>query len=136
IPVFQLESAMGAAISVFPGARALVVRRDRFIPVKKTNDLLSVWSNVYELDNKYNLRLNKNLKKAPMIALDDNYYKTIEQLKYHFPYGAPALKDCNSFVVKGEIFFGKGIKCSGDVIIESSGRLKIEDRILTGHIRL
>ena len=38
--VFQLETAMGAAIGVFEGARPLRVPRSRFSPVKSTEDLL------------------------------------------------------------------------------------------------
>ena len=38
--VYQLETAMGAAIEVFEGARALLVPRTRFAPVKTTDDLL------------------------------------------------------------------------------------------------
>ncbi len=48
-PVYQLETAMGSAISVFDGAKAVLVNRDRFAPVKKTQDLLLIWSDVYEL---------------------------------------------------------------------------------------
>jgi UTP--glucose-1-phosphate uridylyltransferase len=43
-PVIQLETAMGAAIGVFEGAAALRVPRSRFVPVKTTNDLLSLRS--------------------------------------------------------------------------------------------
>ena len=39
-PVLQLETAMGAAIGSIAGARALQVPRDRFAPVKTTDDLL------------------------------------------------------------------------------------------------
>ena len=35
-PVLQLETAMGAAIDVFDGARAIRVGRERFAPVKTT----------------------------------------------------------------------------------------------------
>src|SRR3712207_365941 len=37
--VYQLETAMGAAVGVFEGAGALRVPRSRFVPVKKTTDL-------------------------------------------------------------------------------------------------
>ena len=47
--VVQLETAMGAAIGVFEGAGAVHVPRDRFVPVKKTNDLLVVRSDAYAL---------------------------------------------------------------------------------------
>ncbi|MGB4271293.1 MAG: UTP--glucose-1-phosphate uridylyltransferase, partial [Propionicimonas sp.] len=48
-PVLQLESAMGAAIEVFAGARAIAVGRDRFLPVKTTNELLLLRSDVFSL---------------------------------------------------------------------------------------
>src|SRR3954452_14890210 len=47
--VVQLETAMGAAIDVFEGARALRVPRRRFAPVKTTNDLLALRSDAYVL---------------------------------------------------------------------------------------
>lgn len=40
--VIQLEQAVGAAIRNFSGARGLNVPRSRFLPVKKTSDLLLV----------------------------------------------------------------------------------------------
>ncbi len=47
--VIQLETAMGAAIDVFDGARALRVDRSRFAPVKTTDDLLALRSDAYVL---------------------------------------------------------------------------------------
>ena len=47
--VLQLESAMGAAIGSFPGARLLQVPRSRFVPVKTTDDLLLLRSDAYTL---------------------------------------------------------------------------------------
>src|SRR6185437_8797712 len=55
--VFQLETAMGAAIDVFEGAAALLVGRPRFAPVKTTNDLLVLRSDAYELDEDYAVEL-------------------------------------------------------------------------------
>src|SRR5919112_1794025 len=49
--VYQLETAMGAAIGVFEGARAIRVPRSRFVPVKKTSDLLVLRSDAYVLGN-------------------------------------------------------------------------------------
>ena len=45
--VIQIESAMGAAVEVFEGATAIGVGRERFLPVKTTNDLLLLRSDVY-----------------------------------------------------------------------------------------
>src|SRR4051812_36620725 len=47
--VIQIETAMGAALGVIPGARALRVPRGRFTPVKTTNDLLALRSDAYEV---------------------------------------------------------------------------------------
>src|SRR3954451_7902624 len=47
--VVQIESAMGSAIEIIPGARTIEVGRDRFVPVKTTNDLLVLRSDVYRL---------------------------------------------------------------------------------------
>ena len=48
-PVIQVESAMGAAVEVFDGSRALAVDRSRFRPVKTTNELLLIRSDIYRL---------------------------------------------------------------------------------------
>ena len=47
--VIQIESAMGAAIEVFEGATTIEVGRDRFVPVKTTNDLLVLRSDCYAI---------------------------------------------------------------------------------------
>ena len=49
--MIQLETAMGAAVEAFEGATAIEVPRSRFLPVKTTNDLLLVRSDVYEVDD-------------------------------------------------------------------------------------
>lgn len=55
-PVYQLETAMGQAISIFPGAQAIHVDRDRFFPVKSTTDLLQLRSDRYLLGSDYTVR--------------------------------------------------------------------------------
>ena len=47
--VIQIETAMGAAIEVFDDSRTIEVGRDRFVPVKTTNDLLVLRSDAYDL---------------------------------------------------------------------------------------
>ncbi|MEE1264686.1 MAG: UTP--glucose-1-phosphate uridylyltransferase, partial [Akkermansia sp.] len=48
--VYQLETAMGAALQCFPGARAVCVPRSRFFPVKTCSDLLLLRSDAVEID--------------------------------------------------------------------------------------
>jgi UTP--glucose-1-phosphate uridylyltransferase len=54
-PVYQLEKAMGAAISVFEAAAAIRVPRKRFAPVKNTNDLMAVRSDRFSLNDKFQM---------------------------------------------------------------------------------
>jgi len=51
INVYQLETAVGAAMKCFDNASGINVPRSRFLPVKKTSDLLLVMSNLYSLDH-------------------------------------------------------------------------------------
>ena len=47
--VVQIETAMGAAIEIFADSRTIEVGRERFVPIKATNDLLVLRSDVYDL---------------------------------------------------------------------------------------
>jgi UTP--glucose-1-phosphate uridylyltransferase len=53
--VYQLETAVGSAIGLFEGARALSVPRSRFVPVKSNEDLKRLRSNAYRLSDGYRL---------------------------------------------------------------------------------
>jgi hypothetical protein len=48
-PVFQLETAMGSAIECFDDSGAVVVPRERFAPVKTTNDLFGLRSDAFKV---------------------------------------------------------------------------------------
>src|SRR5919109_467555 len=67
-PVYQLETAMGAAISVFPGARALRVPRERFAPVKTTNDLLALRSDCYVLTDDSRVVVSPERRRGPLFV--------------------------------------------------------------------
>ena len=117
-PVYQLETAMGSAISVFEGATAIRVPRTRFVPVKKCQDLLSLWSDCYVLTEDSRVIKNRQRRLGTLkVKLDTTYYKTIDQLKAHFPYGAPSLVECASLDVEGDVFFGKDVKIKGKVVV-------------------
>ena len=51
INVLQLETAVGAAMKCFDNCRGINVPRSRFLPVKKTSDLLLIMSNLYTLSD-------------------------------------------------------------------------------------
>lgn len=128
--VYQFESAMGAAISSFTGSKAVVVERNRFIPVKKTNDLLAVWSDTYKLTPQYYLDLQNSYNCSPTINLDEAYFKTIDQLKERIMV-VPSLKDCRELSVKGNIYFGDNVIIKGSVTLQSSEKKVIADKVLS-----
>jgi UTP--glucose-1-phosphate uridylyltransferase len=124
--VIQLESAMGAAIGAFDGAKAVCVPRTRFAPVKTTDDLLVLRSDVYGLDG--DARVERRADE-PFVALDPRYFKTLAAFDARFPAGPPSLRDCERLVVRGDVAFGMDVVCRGDVEIEApaGGRLSIPD---------
>jgi len=134
-PVFQLETAMGAAISSFTGAKALVVPRERFAPVKKTTDLLAIWSDAYELNDQYQIQLKRGLSSAPLVELDATYYDTIDKLSSRFKDGVPSLMACKELRIKGDVSFGADVICDGRVSITAETPTRITNRLLAGELR-
>jgi UTP--glucose-1-phosphate uridylyltransferase len=120
--VYQLETAMGAAIDVFDGAAAIEVTRERFAPVKTTNDLLVVRSDVYELTGDAEMRLVRD--EPPLVDLDSQHYKLIRDFDAHFPAGPPSLKDCDRLTVNGDVVFGASVVLRGSVAIEGDQRIE------------
>ena len=118
--VYQLETAMGSAIAVFEGAQALCVPRSRFIPIKKNNDLLVLWSDAYRLNSEYSLTLAEGRVSPPLVSLDDRYYQLFDDLCARFPHGAPSLAACEELRVEGNVFFGRDVTLSGKVHISQS----------------
>ncbi len=112
--VYQLETAMGAAISLFAGAGALRVPRTRFAPVKSCDDLLAVRSDAYVLTDDWQIAPNSARALGPLVVrLDARYYKLIDDLEARFPFGPPSLVDCERLTVTGDVRFGRRVKCRG-----------------------
>jgi len=124
--VYQIETAMGSAISVFKKATAIRVPRTRFSPVKKCQDLLALWSDCYVLTQESKIIHNPKRRFGTIrIDLDDRYYKKVDQLKERFPYGTPSLIDCTSLRIKGNVYFDRGIVVKGDVNIIGPASQKV-----------
>jgi UTP--glucose-1-phosphate uridylyltransferase len=121
--VVQLETAMGAAIGVFDGARALHVPRRRFAPVKTTNDLLALRSDAYVLHEDKRVELAPSREEPPFIDLDSDHYKLIRDFEDRFPGGAPSLVECDRLVVNGDVTFGRGVVVRGSVTVEGPARI-------------
>ncbi len=120
-PVYQLETAMGAALALFPGAEALQVPRSRFLPVKTCQDLLGLWSDAYRLTDDYHVVQSRPENDPVICRLDPDHYRIIDQLMEKFPAGAPSLIDCRECTIVGNIIFGEDIVLTGNVTVRNTG---------------
>jgi UTP--glucose-1-phosphate uridylyltransferase len=120
--VIQLETAMGAGISLFEGARALHVTRARFAPVKSTSDLLALWSDAYELTDDHRIVPSRHRVPGDLVVdLDAKHYRQVGDLRARFPEGAPSLVGARRFVVRGDVLFDGGVVVEGDVQVVQEG---------------
>lgn len=113
--VYQLETAMGAAIECFADAGAIEMPRSRFAPVKTTSDLLAMRSDAYELDPEFRLVLRADRDGVPPIIKLDEYYKVADRLEELVAEEVPSLALCRSLTVEGQVCFSPGVKIIGDV---------------------
>lgn len=142
-PVFQIETAMGAAVSSFENAQAVNVPRSRFFPVKKCNELLAVRSDCFLLTPNERLIINPDRRKKSLpdtvsIHLDPAYYGKINMFEQRFGRGAPSLVDCKSLSIQGNVFFEKNVTIKGTTAIISGKSEKTvkEGSILEGEVIL
>jgi UTP--glucose-1-phosphate uridylyltransferase len=112
--VIQVETAMGAAIEV---------GRDRFVPVKTTNDLLVLRSDVYDLGKDF--VLDQLADALPFVDLDGDVYKLVGEFDKRFPEGAPSMRKATSLRVEGDWTFGHGVQVIGDVELEATSAQRV-----------
>ena len=119
-PVIQVESAMGAAVEVFDGSRALAVDRSRFRPVKTTNELLLIRSDLYRLteDSLVESTIEHD---EPFIDLSKPY-ALVGDFDRRFPHGVPSIRGCSSLRVEADATFGAEVVCTGDVRVTGGVR--------------
>jgi UTP--glucose-1-phosphate uridylyltransferase len=121
-PVYQLETARGAAVGVFEGARPVDVPRTRFSPVKTTEDLLALRSDAYVLTADARVELDPRRDGTPpVVDLDDEHFKLLRDFDARFPAGAPSLVDCERIAVEGDVRFGRGVVARGRVRVAQDG---------------
>ncbi len=114
--VIQIETAMGAAIEVFENSRTIEVGRERFVPVKTTNDLLVLRSDVYDLGKDF--VLDQASDQVPYVELDGDYYQLVGDFDKRFPEGAPSLRAASSLRVGGDWTFGHGVRVVGNAELD------------------
>jgi UTP--glucose-1-phosphate uridylyltransferase len=128
--VFQLETAMGAAIGVFDGARVLNVPRRRFAPVKTTSDLLVLRSDAYVLTDDAHVEPSPELHGGlPLVDLDSKFFKLLRGFDARFPEGPPSLVACERLSVEGDVRFGRDVVARGTAEVRNDGeeQLVVED---------
>lgn len=118
--VLQLETAMGAAISCFEGASAIVIPRERFAPVKTTNDLLALRSDAYTLTRDFRITLAPERKGVPPNITLDGRYKFVDAMETLIPDGAPSLLYCSGLTIEGEVVLAKGVVFKGNVVVRNT----------------
>lgn len=124
LAVIQLETAMGAAISCFDGAKAVQVPRSRFSPVKTTSDLLALRSDAYVLTDDFLVQLARERHGVPPDVKLDNMYKFVEQLDALVQNGVPSLLGCSELRVLGPMQFGADVIVKGKVTFRNSSSIK------------
>jgi UTP--glucose-1-phosphate uridylyltransferase len=125
--VLQLEAAMGAAIGSFKGAQLLCVPRTRFVPVKTTDDLLVLRSDVYTLsDGMVVAPVPERAGDLPYVELDSKFYKLLDDFEQRFPEGPPSLREAERLVVNGDVTFARGVRVRGSVELEAPEPVQID----------
>jgi UTP--glucose-1-phosphate uridylyltransferase len=131
-PVIQVESAMGAAVEVFDGSRALAVDRSRFRPVKTTNELLLIRSDIYRLTDDALVESTID-HDEPFVDLSPPY-KLVDGFDERFPRGVPSIRGCSSLRVEADATFGAGVVCTGDVRVTGGVRTIPDGAHLEGEV--
>jgi len=141
--VVQLETAVGSAIHNFEGSIGINVPRTRFLPVKKTSDLLLVMSNLYALHSgSLSMNPKRSFPSTPLVKLGCQFDKVSNFLS-RFD-GIPDILELDHLTVSGDVWFGKGVVLKGTVIIIANhgDRIDIpagtilENKIVSGNLRI
>ncbi|XP_015428827.1 PREDICTED: UTP--glucose-1-phosphate uridylyltransferase [Dufourea novaeangliae] len=142
--IIQLETAVGAAMKSFEGSIGINVPRSRFLPVKKTSDLMLVMSNLYTLRNgSLVMSPQRMFPTTPLIKLGDKHFSKVKEFLTRFP-TIPDLLELDHLTVSGDVTFGKGVTLKGTVIIIANHGERIdlpsgtilENKIVSGNLRI
>jgi len=124
--VYQAETAMGAAISLFEGATVIQVPSSRFFPVKKCNDLLAIRSDRFVFAKEKILTTNPAVgSKGIEIDLDPRYYGKIDSFNQRFSQHIPSLVECDALKIRGDVRFEKNVSIKGRVAIKNNSSKQV-----------
>lgn len=144
VDIIQLETAAGAAMKYFDRAIGINVPRSRFLPVKKTSDLLLIKSNLYKLDGGcLSMSSQRAFPTIPLVKLGDGHFSKVREFMNRFA-SIPDVLELNHLTVSGDVTFGKNVSLRGTVIIIANhgDRIDIpagsvlENKIVSGNLRI
>ncbi|MGA0242285.1 MAG: UTP--glucose-1-phosphate uridylyltransferase [Candidatus Marinamargulisbacteria bacterium] len=122
-PIIQLEYAMGSAIQSFEQAKVMIVPRQRFFPIKKTNDLLRLVSDYCDWTADGSLRWDTThelpIELGPPFETLDGFFRQFQHI--------PSIKRARSIHISGDVTFNVPIQLSGDVSIKVSSPTRLSD---------
>ncbi|VDN03069.1 unnamed protein product [Thelazia callipaeda] len=133
--VNQLETSVGGAIRNFDKVVSIQVPRSRFLPVKNTQDLLALMSNLYRVTEDFSLQIVRK-EKAPTIELSEHFSR-ISDFQKHF-LEIPQLHQLKRLKITGDVYFGLNISIKGDVeiVAEKGQKLELIDNECLENVRL
>jgi len=138
VPLIQLETAIGASIQCFNKSCAIVVPRRRFLPVKTTNELFIVQSDMYTCENgTLTMNPKREFPELPEVRLGANF-KKVGEYQERVP-ELPEITDLFNLTCVGDVSFGKNIVLKGTVIIiaEEGAKIHIPDgKVLENNVVL
>lgn len=71
------------------------------------------------------------------VDLDPLHYSKFDDFKTRFPHGAPSLRRCTSFSVRGDVKFSKGVQIEGAATVINGGSAQAviaEGATVTGNV--
>lgn len=96
-------------MKTFERAVGINVPRSRFLPVKKTSDLLLVMSNLYTLKNGSLIMSPQRMFPAtPLVKLGDNHFSKVKEFLSRFA-NIPDIIELDHLTVSGDVTFGRGV---------------------------
>ena len=96
--------------------------RTRFAPVKTTDDLLVLRSDLYRLSDDARVEhASQPGSEAPFVELDRDHFGHLEDFERRLPFGPPSLVGAQRLVVRGDVTFGAGVVVRGSVEVAPDG---------------
>ncbi|KAJ6018196.1 UTP-glucose-1-phosphate uridylyltransferase Ugp1 [Penicillium sp. IBT 35674x] len=113
--IYQLETAVGAAIRHFKNAHGVNVPRRRFLPVKTCSDLMVVKSDLYRLEHGQLVMDPNRFGGVPVIKLGSDFKKVSDFQKRIG--SIPRIVELDHLTITGAVNLGRNVTLKGTVII-------------------